>query len=422
MSKKGTSGSEELRVRFSQPPTRDTDEKPHQTDIHVDSIDLECATGRRTPPRLIRFESHERLDSIAESVFGKGKTEPERFSFFPAKLGSSVPIANIGDLISPDGSLSGLFDTGPIEGAWWLDIVNPTEEEIDALANTFSIHPLTEQDIKMREARERIELFKHYYYVCFHSFYRTEAGNFRSFNVHVIVFREGTLTLTFSRKSQHTANVRKRMARLRDYVTYTSDWICYAIMDDIIDSFALLIDEIDKETNTIEDDVSVRAAGDSDPLLMQIHVCRQKVMSTMRFVNEKANIINSLTKSCGREGPATPRGSIKLYLGDIQDHVVTMISNLKHFDEMLLWSRSSYLAKISVERICAKHQIFQTISKCATIATILVSLYIICALFGMNVPVPGQATEGLGWWLGIAGVVVVGMLVSTILAKRKKLL
>ena len=39
------------------------------------------------------------------------------------------------------------------------------------------------------------------------------------------------------------------------------------------------------------------------------------------------------------------------YLGDIQDHVVTMMTNLGHFEKMLSRAHSNYLAQISIESI-----------------------------------------------------------------------
>ncbi|KAF3935291.1 hypothetical protein ABW19_dt0205432 [Dactylella cylindrospora] len=399
------------------------DEEPHPVDDKTEFADAERSGRGRAPLKSIRFEPDEKARSIASaSDFVTRSTATERINLFSAKLGTTIPVTNLADLVLADGSIHNLLNGAPNGGTWWLDIVDPTEQEVDTLVNTFSIHPLTSHDVKMRDARERIELFKHYYYVCLNSFHRTDkGGDVRPFKVHIIVFEEGVLSFTLH-NCQHTANVQIRMVRLQDYMNFTSDWVCYAIIDDIIDNFALLMTEIDQETNAIEDEVSVRGARDSGPLLAQIHICRHRVMSAMRLLSGKVDIIRSLVKSCGRSGSAAPRDDIRLYLGDIQDHVVTTISNLKHSDEILLRSRSSHLAQISVERIRTKHQIFQTISKCAIIAAILVLLNIICGLFGMNVRVPGGSSEGLGWWLGIAGLIAAGTLVSMILAKRRKLI
>lgn len=53
---------------------------------------------------------------------------------------------------------------------FWLDILNPTEEEMKVLSKTFGIHPLTTEDIFLGETREKVELFRNYYLVCFRSF------------------------------------------------------------------------------------------------------------------------------------------------------------------------------------------------------------------------------------------------------------
>ncbi|KAF3915978.1 hypothetical protein AA313_de0208132 [Arthrobotrys entomopaga] len=407
---------DELSVQLGKQPPRHT-AKGHKTDIPVIRSDPEKPSRREMPPRTIGPKSPMLVGRLRKPDREEPK-DPTHLSFFSAKLAAKVLVLDIGELVGPDGSPRGLLDTGSTKAGWWLDVVNPTEAEIDTLVSAFSIHPLTEEDVKMREPRERIELFKHYYYMCFHSFYRPpKGGDYRPFDIHVIVFHQGVLSFTFSNKSRHTANVQTRMGRLRDYVTFTSDWICYAIIDDIIDSFASRIGEIDRESSSLEDDVSLHGAADSDSLLMQIHICRQKVMGTIRLLKGKVGIIKRLTKGCSQVGP---RDDIKLYLDDILDHAETMISNLNHFDEILLRSRFSYLAQISVEQIDAKHRIFRTMSKCAAIGAILVSLNVICAAFGMNVQVPGQFSEGVWWWMGITGVILVGKFVTAALARQKK--
>jgi magnesium transporter len=61
----------------------------------------------------------------------------------------------------------------------------------------FSIHPLTTEDIQMEEAREKIELFRNYYLVCFRSFDQDQYSPtyLEPVNMYIIVFREGTLSV-----------------------------------------------------------------------------------------------------------------------------------------------------------------------------------------------------------------------------------
>lgn len=48
-------------------------------------------------------------------------------------------------------------------------------------------------------------------------------------NYYMVVFRDGVLTFSFV-DNPHASNVRKRIGKLRDYVSLSSDWICYAMM------------------------------------------------------------------------------------------------------------------------------------------------------------------------------------------------
>ena len=113
-------------------------------------------------------------------------------------------------------------------------------------------------------------------------------------------------------------------------------------------------------------------------------------MSLLRLLGGKADVIKGFAKRCNENYNVAPRGDVGLYLSDIQDHVVTMMSNLGHFEKMLSRSHSNYLAQISVDNLIQGNSANVTLGKVTLIATILVPLNLICGLFGMNVPVPGD--------------------------------
>ncbi len=174
-------------------------------------------------------------DSLDDFAAAEPQRTDNRFEYFSSLGESTIHAAELGDLILPGEDVRSLFTLPPgddLDGVWWLNMNNPTEEEIRAICKAFGVHPLTIEDIGTQEAREKIELFPSYYFACFRSFdiKKNEDGQqYEPFNIYVVVFREGTLSFSFAQNT-HAAHVRKRITMLKDYVALSADWICYALM------------------------------------------------------------------------------------------------------------------------------------------------------------------------------------------------
>lgn len=441
---------------------------------------------------------------------------------------------------------------------FWLDVLNPSEEEMKVLSKTFGIHPLTTEDIFLGEVREKVELFKDYYLVCFRSFdivaeqsirkkkqiqesinsggnqcseledikygwlsrfrksrlksfnannpansissyqkrlkrelqlekkrnkksgkrKRSREGELEPLNVYIIVFRTGVLTFHFA-STPHLINVRRRARLLKDYVNVTADWIAYALIDDITDAFAPLIELIEDEVYDIEDSIlemhhadnssdssdydlddssdenlsfpfdrvsrrtiltngsrtstSTHSSSRSEStlnakimgwkkkgdMLRRIGECRKRVMSIVRLLGSKADVIKGFSKRCNEQWEVAPRSEIAMYLGDIQDHIITMVSSLNHYEKLLSRSHSNYLAQINIDMTKVNNDMNDVLGKITILGTIVMPVNVITGLWGMNVIVPGQRTDSLQWFLSIALSMVVLAYVAYTYTRRR---
>ncbi|RKF73420.1 putative family metal ion transporter [Golovinomyces cichoracearum] len=318
---------------------------------------------------------------------------------------------------------------------WWLDVLSPTDAEMKVLSTVFGIHPLTVEDILMQEAREKVELFHNYYFVNYRSF-EQDANNedyLEPVNMYVVVFREGVISFHFS-LTPHPANVRRRIRQLKDYLILSSDWISYAIIDDITDVFVPLIQNIEDEVDNIDDAILKLHSPISDSkskkndekyaenfdvvsnenggdMLRRVGDCRKKVMGLYRLLGNKADVIKGFAKRCNENWQIAPRSEIGLYLGDIQDHIVTMTGNLTHYEKILARSHGNYLAQINIRMNERQEQTADVLGKLTVLGTIVLPMNIITGLWGMNVWVPGQNAEGdLTWfWCLTAGLLFFGL-------------
>jgi magnesium transporter len=103
--------------------------------------------------------------------------------------------------------------------------------------------------------------------------------------MYIIVFREGTLSVRSSslactttykqfhfRGTPHPQNVRRRIKQLKDYISVTSDWISYALIDDITDAFGPLIQSIEYEVDSIDELVLIIKDAEQSDMLRR-YVC-----------------------------------------------------------------------------------------------------------------------------------------------------
>lgn len=155
------------------------------------------------------------------------------------------------------------------------------------------------------------------------------------------------------------------------------------------------IDKIDREADAIEDQVFIARTDDMRSFLRRIGEVRKNCLTIMKLLGGKADVLRGFTKRCNEKYEVTPKMDIGLYLGDIQDHVVTMMSNLNHFEKMLGRSHSNYLAQLSIDNILQGNQSTKVLNKVTVLASILVPLNLVCGAFGMNVNVPFREVDSL---------------------------
>jgi magnesium transporter len=386
-----------------------TSTDPHQEVLHyAPSCDIPTQQSSDVDEKL----------SLQENPVGP--QEPDRFCLFSSEISTVQYAAHLGGLVGNGTTFRDLFELPPDGGGvWWLDVANPTKDELVAIGKAFRVHPLTVEDIETQEAREKVELFHQYYFVTFRTFImdKNDEDFLDPINLYVVVFRDGLLTFSYS-EQPHCRSVRRRIGKMSDYLSLGSDWICYALIDDIVDSFGPVIRDAERESEDIEDQVFIARDDDYAGLLKQIGISRKRVLNMMRLLGGKADVIKGFAKRCNEQFSAAPRADIGLYLGDIQDHVVTMMSNLGHVEKMLSRSHGNYLAQLNVDNLMRGNHTNNVLSKITLVATILVPLNLICGLFGMNVPVPGRNSNSLAWFFGILGLIGTIIVISLVCARK----
>lgn len=170
--------------------------------------------------------------SAIQSFSSSSPTDSQLITFYSSPSNSTLRSFSFKEIFTSGRNLYELLSRHSENSTWWMDIQNPSENSLRLLCSAFHVHPLTVEDIWMQETHEKMEHFPSYYFTCMKSFRSSEAGtkpSYESYTIYMIVFEEGTLTLSFSR-NEHSSHVLNRIAVLQDFISIKRNWIFYAFM------------------------------------------------------------------------------------------------------------------------------------------------------------------------------------------------
>ncbi|KAI7867635.1 hypothetical protein BDF14DRAFT_1726026 [Spinellus fusiger] len=376
-----------------------------------------------------RVPNARRKSLYGETIHDPSKIEKnvERYTFYSTDidgLKTTSLEAMTDSLITHSSGPKQLSDILTETNNWWINVLAPTDSEISSLS-------------KAQESREKYEIFSNYTFISFRTFDDDFNGSsyVEPINFYILLFKNGVITFHFQPVS-HPDNVQKRIQSLKDFIHVTPEWINYALLDDITDSFLPLIRRTEVEVETIDDLSIVLGGSEKADMLLRISSCRKSVMGISRLLGPKVDILRSLIKrykdksdnyrsdrQAGLEaGEARMYQEVLLYFGDIQDHLLTMTQNVGHFDLTLGRAHRNYLGQISIELSQAGEATSAVINRLTFLATIAVPLNLVAGIFGMNIRVPGGNNNDLVWFYWVIISMILFSLVMIAYGKRMRLL
>lgn len=263
------------------------------------------------------------------------------------------------------------------------------------------------------DSREKCEIFEKYLFLCvrtcdigYFAFGKND-GNSASIamddrqslfgptvqqepiNLYLLMFENFIISI-HNEPITHVRHVFRRIYPLKNLFHVTSDWIMYALLDDVVDEFMPNMTTMELEVDSIDDLVLVLRQTDQAEMLRRIGRARNQVTHMQRLLKPKTEIIKILTK---RTADRLQKHTI-LYMRDIQDHLVTMIQNLEQCGETLNRAHNNYLAQISIELAEMSNRMNLQVKKLTEITSLALPFAIIGSLWGMNVDVPYQYRDG----------------------------
>jgi magnesium transporter len=282
------------------------------------------------------------------------------------------------------------------EGLVWVALEEPDEEEITrVLINQFHFHPLAVEDCQSDGYQTpKLDDYGEYLFLIVQS---VTSGGFldgdttRELN---IFLGDNYLVSSSLRKIPAVEKLRKRLERDERIYQNGSDFLCHALLDQVVDEFIPHIDQLEEEIDFLEEAV----LSNPDPQTLQrILRLKRYSMNLRRVISPQREVVNRL---CRDDFPMIDPHS-RMYFRDVYDHLVRIFDMLDGIRDMTTSALEVYLNATSL-------RLNEVMKALTIVSTIFLPLSFVAGVYGMNFDYMPE----LGWRWGYPVVWLVFILIA----------
>lgn len=258
----------------------------------------------------------------------------------------------------------------------WLDLDDPTEEEIVILSEEFKFHELAIEDCLFPQSQPKVDDFGNYIFVIIQGVKKYREDDYEELqtvdlnlffgkNFVVTVHEEPIKSITglFTRCQQNPL-----------FLDKGSDFLLHAIIDGVVDSYLPLLEEIDNTIEEVEDKV---VTNPTQKMTGDILSLKKKILAIRKIIGPQQTVIGILSR---RDIPFIKPHTL-IYYRDIYDHLVRIGDTIDMYRDLSTSVLDVYLSG-------ASNRLTEVMKVLTLIATIVMPLTLITSYYGMNIRLP----------------------------------
>jgi magnesium transporter len=299
-----------------------------------------------------------------------------------------------------------VINGGP--GELWVDMRVTSRQCIGMLDNVFAFHPLAIEDALNPSSRVKVDEYPAFLFAIVRGVrfaaetedpYDLETYNLSFFlGPNYLVTIHGEDTGAFDA-------VADRVIRHPELLQRGAERVMHAIMDQAIDAYFPLLDQIDEFIHSVEG----RVFENFDQAALQdIFQVKRLVLTLRRHLSPQREVFNVLSN---RPTPLLAPDS-QVYFRDIYDHNLRINESLETFRDLLGSTMDSYLTQVS-------NRLGSITKGLSVIATISIPFVVVSGMWGMNFAHIPLADTPHAFWYMLALQLALSAVLLIILRLRK---
>ncbi len=288
----------------------------------------------------------------------------------------------------------------------WINIDGlGNTEVIERIGKHYHIHPLILEDILNTGQRPKFEDLETYLYVNL-TMLQIAGPEKNIKGEHVSLIIGHNFLLSFQEDVGDVFDpVRDRIRKEGRIRKFGPDYLAYALIDDIVDNYFLVIEHLEEQVETLEEELVTNATPSS---LHKIN----NLKKSMIFLRKSIWPLREVISGMERTESSLIKESTLIYLRDVYDHVIQVIDTLETIRDMVSGMIDIYLSGLSYKM----NEIMKVLT---LIATIFIPLTFVAGVYGMNFRYMPELAWEHGYYM-VWGIMIAMVLVMICYFRKKQ--
>ena len=277
----------------------------------------------------------------------------------------------------------------------WVALFEPSAQELDTMAEEFDLHPLAVEDARSGHQRPKIEEYGDSLFAVLHTV-EVQGEDLGVGEVDIFVGPNYVLSTRVGTE-RGFADVRARCEREPQLLKHGAAYVFYALMDKIVDRYFPVLDALETELESIEEQIFVKNAARSN--IEALYGLKRKLMTLKHAVDP---LMEGVGKLYGGRVPSICAGMGE-YFRDVFDHLQRLHATIEGIRDMQTTAIQVNLGMINLNET-------EVTKRLAAWAAIIAVPTLIAGIYGMNFKNMPEYEFEYGYPIALVGMVVVDFL------------
>jgi magnesium transporter len=290
------------------------------------------------------------------------------------------------------------------EKVLWLDLENPSPEDICLLRDGFGFHPLSLEDLSQTHTAAKLDEYDTYVFQVVMVPFLRGTDDIDLFEVELF-YLKGTLVTVHDRRWAPLEALWEAVAHEPErQLGQGAQLLYHNVVDRAVDEYFPILDAIDERVEGLER--QILEAGEKGSVLPSLFRLRRSVRQVLRAARNQRESVQRLAVGTIR----SLRQETCYQFRDVHDHLILIHDSLDDHRDTLGGLRDAYLGVIS-------NRMNEVMRSLTVFSAILLPLAFVTGLWGMNVHVPFSDSPW-GFWIVLVVCLVISLAVFRVMDRR----